>query len=383
MSIAVVAGTTAELIKLAPVLRGITSRGGSYDLWNTAQHVGSFAATLDDFGLHPSDVHLIPESDQRQLVASRQVPAWAASIGKTALKKRKYLKARLDDGRGRPLIIVHGDTFTTVVGAVLGRFLGVDVAHVEAGQRSGRLMHPMPEELNRRIVAQLARLHFAPGTEEVGHLRRERARGQIIDTGANTAVDALKLLIADRKPPVTLPDEYGLLTIHRFEMLRNAPLFASTLKIVREASRDLPVLMPAGSIERARIEELGLSGLFDDRFRLIDKQRYANFLPILRGASFVVTDSGGLQQECGYLGLPCAVHRAATETRHRIGENVVLTEWNEVRLRDFLSSWPSYRRESVLNEFQPSEVIMNVLEQSGYLQTSSASSSADQRSDLV
>ena len=95
MSIAVVAGTTAELIKLAPVLKGINERGGSYQLWNTAQHVGSYATTLSDFGLAPSDLHLIPEDVQRQLVASRQVPGWALRLGKTAIRERRALRARL------------------------------------------------------------------------------------------------------------------------------------------------------------------------------------------------------------------------------------------------------------------------------------------------
>lgn len=371
MSIAVVAGTTAELIKLAPVLHGIRERGGSYELWNTGQHVGSYSATLDDFGLTPSDVHLVPEDVQRQLISARQVPGWATRIGVTAVRRRSHLKSRLARGPGRPLVVVHGDTFTTVLGAVLGRFLRADVAHVEAGQRSGRLMHPLPEELNRRVVARLANLHFAPGAAEVGHLRRERARGRIVDTGANTAVDALKMAVADQLPPVQLPAEFGLLTIHRFEMLRNREALSSTLRIMKDASRDLPILMPAGASERARIDELGLRSLFDDRFQLIDKQPYAKFLPILTRASFVVTDSGGLQQECGYLGLPCAVHRVATETQHRVGENVVLTQLDDARLRDFLADWPSYRRQSVLEEFNPTEVILDALADSGYLPTTS------------
>jgi UDP-N-acetylglucosamine 2-epimerase (non-hydrolysing) len=264
-------------------------------------------------------------------------------------------------------VVVHGDTFTTVLGAVLGRLLGADVAHVEAGMRSGRIMHPMPEELNRRAVARIARLHFAPGAKEVNNLRRERARGQVVDTAANTAVDALKLMTSDRTPAVPLPDEFGLLTIHRFEMLRNTQAFTETLRTLKQASRDVPVLMPAGATERARIEELGLRDLFDDRFRLVDKQPYARFVPILARASFVVTDSGGLQQECGFLGLPCAIHREATESQHGIGENLVLTGLDVTVLRDFLTDWRSRRRPAGLDAFTPSRIVVDTFQQRGYL----------------
>ena len=372
MSIAFVAGTTAELIKLAPVLHGITERGGSYELWYTAQHVGSYASTLDDLGLEPTDVHLIPQDRQRQLVSAAQVPGWASRIALTSVRRRRDLRFRLvRDGR-RPLVIVHGDTFTTVLGALLGRLLGADVAHVEAGMRSGRLMHPLPEELNRRAVARLVQLHFAPGAREVAHLRRERVRGRVVDTGANTAVDALKLMSGERRLPMRLPDEFGLLTIHRFEMLRNNKTFSATLRTLREASRDLPVLMPAGATERARIEELGLAGLFDDRFRLIEKQPYARFVSILSRASFVVTDSGGLQQECGFLGLPCAVHREATESQHGIGENLVLTGLDDAVLRDFLENWRAFRRPASLDAFQPTNVVLDTLEEGGYLAAAQA-----------
>jgi UDP-N-acetylglucosamine 2-epimerase (non-hydrolysing) len=164
-----------------------------------------------------------------------------------------------------------------------------------------------------------------------------------------------------------LPDEFGLLTIHRFEMLRNDEAFTETLRILKDASRDLPVLMPAGATERARIEQLGLGGLFDDRFQVIDKQPYARFVPILARASFVVTDSGGLQQECGFLGLPCAVHREATESQHGIGENLVLTGLDGAVLRGFLADWRSRRRPAGLAAFTPSRLVVDTLQQRGYL----------------
>lgn len=369
MSVAFVAGTTAEIIKLAPVMRAILDRGGRYELWNTAWHVDSLAPTLRDMKLPDPDVQLLPAHLQRHVVSSKQVPGWAARIGREVVKDRAALRRRLQDGGGKPLVVVHGDTFTTVLGALVGRYLRVDVAHIEAGQRSGNLRHPMPEEINRRIAAKVVNLHYAPTAREVRNLRRERARGDIVDTGANTIIDALRLMMTDREPTIDLPDSFGLVTLHRFEMLRNEQAFARTLQVLHESSRTTPIVMVAGATERARVAELSLGHLFDDRFRMVDKLSYAEFLPVLARAAFVVTDSGGLQQECAILGVPCAIQRMATESHQGLGSNLVLTELDDERLRRFLLDWRQLQVPSQLDLFHPSQVIVDHMESSGYVVT--------------
>ena len=369
MAIAFVAGTTAEIIKLAPVIRALQDRGASVELWNTAFHVGGLPGTLADLALPAPALELVPRERQRDVVRVTQVPAWGLQILGTFLRGRRDLRRRLARGGGRPLVVVHGDTFSTVLGAVIGRLLGADVAHVEAGMRTGNLWHPFPEELNRRVVARIATLHFAPTAHEVANLQRERARGPIVDTGANTVVDALRLAIEGDVPAIDLPEEFGLVTLHRFEMLRNGRVFTETLQTLHEASRTFPLVMPAGNTERNRIEELGLSRLFDDRFRLVDKQPYAGFMPLLARASFVVTDSGGLQQECGILGKPAAIHREAVESQQGIGENLVLTRLDMGTLRAFLAGWRDHRRPSLLDRYHPTRVILETLEERGHLGT--------------
>ena len=119
----------------------------------------------------------------------------------------------------------------------------------------------------------------------------------------------------------------------------------------------MPLVMPAGNTERNRIEELGLGHLFGDRFRLVDKQPYARFLPILARASFVVTDSGGLQQECAVIGKPCAIHRETTESQQGLGENLVLTGLDMERLRDFVAHWRDYGPPFTARRVPPHRVI--------------------------
>lgn len=367
MTIAFIAGTTAEIIKLAPVIRALQERGEPVEFWNTAFHVGGLPSTLADLDLPEPAVDLVPMSRQVDVVRVAQVPLWALRVLFSAVRRRRDLRRRLAEGGCRPVVVVHGDTFSTVLGATLGRFLRADVAHVEAGMRTGSVWHPMPEELNRRIVAKIATLHFAPTQHEVNHLRRERAKGAIVDTGANTVIDSLRMAIGGAAPKVDLPAEFGLVTLHRFELLRNSQILSQTLEVLHEASKRTPLVMPAGNTERNRIEELGLGHLFGTHFQLIDKQPYAQFMPLLARASFVVTDSGGLQQECGILGKPAAIHREAVESQQGIGENLVLTGLDMRVLRNFLSEWSQYVRTSLLDQFHPTQAILAGLEQAGHV----------------
>ncbi len=360
MSIVFVAGTTAELIKLAPVMRELQQLHEPFELWSTAQHVTGVAETLADLAIPAADLELVRSGATSHITKSLQVPPWMLRIAAYAVRNRRELRRRLRSGGSRGVVVVHGDTFSTVLGALLGRFLGARVAHVEAGLRTGSLRNPFPEEANRRIVAKLATIHFAPTEREVRNLKAERVHGEIIETGANTVVDALRLA-EHEDVDVELPPVFGLVTLHRFELLRQAGQFEAILRTLAEHRHAVPLVMVAGKSERDRITELGLDPLFDADFRLIDKRPYAAFLPILVRAHFVVTDSGGLQEECAVLGIPCAVHRERTERYQGIGENVLLTRMDTAVLSSFLGDTEAYRRPSTLDRYEPSRIIASHL----------------------
>lgn len=359
MTITFIAGTTAELIKISPLMRELDRRGCAYQLWSTAQHVTGVEESLAGLGVRAPDRYLLPEPARAHIAAARQVPGWALRIVITVVRQRRQLRSGMTSGGTRGVVVVHGDTFTTVLGSLIGVFLGARVAHVEAGLRSGSLRNPFPEELNRRIVAGIATVHFARTSREVANLRR--ARGTVVETGANTVVDALRQAATRTPAGVDVPPEFGLVTLHRFELLHNRDDLAAILAALAERTAEMPLILVAGQAERRTIREVGLDGLAQGAFRVIDKLPYAEFLPLLLRASFVVTDSGGLQEECAALGIPCAVHRERTERHQGIGENVILTGGDVGRLHEFLSAWRSYRRPSRLDEQSPSELIAAVL----------------------
>ncbi|GGM44333.1 UDP-N-acetyl glucosamine 2-epimerase [Longimycelium tulufanense] len=363
--ISFVAGTTAELIKIAPVYHALMNRGTKALLWFTAQHVHDVPEVLEDLRLPEPDEWLVPREVATHVERPAQVPRWAMTVARTAYARRAELRRALTDD-GRPgLVIVHGDTFTTPYGAFLGRLLGARVAHVEAGTRSGSLLSPLPEEANRRVAAHMVDIHFAPTSREVRNLRR--ARGVVVDTGANTVIDALRFAKGNEKVAFDLPERFGLVTLHRFELLRRPERYREVLELLRDASAHTPLVYLVGPPERERLEQLDLYHLFDDeRFLLRPKLRYLEFLPVLARAAFVVTDSGGLQEECAYLGVPCAIHRERTERHQGLGQNIVLTGMRTEGLKKFLDDPEALRHPSTLDRYHPSETIVETLAQLGF-----------------
>ena len=359
----VVFGTTGELIKLAPVLLRLRDRGHPFLLATTGQQVQQIPTFLDQFGLRQPDLWLARGAAGRDLRVNADIPRWVATVVRSYLRHRSRLRRALGIGRGRPLVLQHGDTMTTVLGAAIGRSLGVPVAHMEAGLRSFDLRNPFPEELNRRLTSTLARIHYAPGAWAAANL----TGGDVVDTRSNTIRDSLEL-VPDADPAVPLPDApFGIVSLHRFELLNNRRLLTETLEVLAAAARATPLLFIDHPVTAAAVDGFGLAALFDDaRFVRIPRLRFFDFVRAERRSAFVITDSGGSQEECYYLDLPCLVHRVRTERREGLGENVVLSEMAADVLRAFLADPTPFRRRTTLPPQSPSDVIVADLERRGF-----------------
>jgi UDP-N-acetylglucosamine 2-epimerase (non-hydrolysing) len=362
--ILVVFGTTGELIKLAPLLLRLDERGRSYVLATTGQQVEQIPAFLEQFALRQPDVWLARGRRGRDLRVNADIPGWFANVTRSWLRERRRVRQTLRGGPGRPLVLVHGDTMTTVLGSLIGRSLRATVAHIEGGLRSYDLRHPFPEELNRKLATALSRIHYAPGTWAASNLRH----GDVVDTGSNTIRDSLEL-VSGEPPSVALPEgAFGIVSLHRFELLNNRRLLTETIEVLGDAARRTPLLFIDHSVTGAALDRFGLGRHFNvSTFRRIPRLRFFEFVRVERRSSFVVTDSGGSQEECYYLDLPCLVHRVKTERREGLGENAVLSGMSSDVLRDFLGDPGRFRRTSTLSPASPSDVIVGDLERRGFV----------------
>lgn len=361
--IAVVYGTTGELIKLLPVLERMRRKEICWVSITTAQQVEQIPALLDSFQLPQPDFWLARGADGKDLRYNRDVPRWLLSVASSFRRQSRQIKQRILSGRGRPLVLVHGDTITTVLGSLMGRFMRMPVAHVEAGMRSHDLRQPFPEELNRRVASRLVQVHYAPGAYAAANLKG----GQIVDTGSNTIRDSLDMIHSDQPVPFPVPDApYGLVSLHRFELLNNRALLTATIETLAAGAERCTMLFIDHPVTAAALTAAGLDRHFGRGLQRIPRLLFSQFIDLERNSAFVVTDSGGSQEETYYMDIPCLIHRGKTEHPEGVGENVVISSYDLDVLRDFLRDPSRFRRRQPLPANSPSDVIVDDLVARGF-----------------
>lgn len=347
-------GTTAEAIKLAPIARRLTERGIPYEQWLTLQHTDALLNMIPTLGMGEPD-RIIAGRSGDPLREIGDVVRWLGEISRWMHMNLRPLRKELPP---RSVIVVHGDTMTSVVGAWIARRLRVDCAHVEAGLRSGHWRHPFPEELDRRMVGKLATVHYAPSPEAISNLSK---RKNVVYTHGNTALDA----VLDQKPaaPPQSGNDYGVVLLHRFEFLTNRTLVDETMSALA-AHTPVPLYFFVDEFAKETLGEVLPAD--HEKFRVQDKVSHEDFIDLIRNALFIVTDSGGTQAEAAMLGIPTLIHRKATEQFEGLGRNIVLSEWKIDRLITFLAHFENYRREPRRPEQSPSDIIVDDLTARGY-----------------
>lgn len=342
-------GTTAEAIKLAPVMHRLSERGIAFQQWVTMQHTEALRKSIRQLNLPEPDMIIAEGANGRPLRGTKDVLRWGMTVLGWIRHNRKRLKATLPTDTA---IVVHGDTMTSVVGAYIAKRLGVPCAHIEAGLRSGNWRHPFPEELDRRIVGTMATVHYTPSEEATQNLAK---RQNVVYTHGNTALDA----VLDHGDQTGQSDEeFGIVLLHRFEFISNPSLVEDTIRTLQQSP--LPLRMIVDVFNREMIENtVAASG--GDRITIHPKLSHDAFVDLLKQAAFVVTDSGGIQAESALIGLPTLIHRKTTEQGEGIGRNIMLSEWDLTRLQSFLTEYESMRHDLSRPEHSPSDIIVDDL----------------------
>jgi len=224
-------------------------------------------------------------------------------------------------------VLVYGDVNSTVAAALVCAKLGVRVGHVEAGLRS--FDRTMPEEINRLVTDQLADLLFTPSEDGDVNLQKEGIPAERIFRVGNVMIDSLVKLLpaAQRQNRNGLPqgdaERYALVTLHRPANVDDGVILKSILQSLLEVSQDVSVIFPAHPRTRKRIADFGLHA---DQLQIVDPLSYMEFLGMQSRATVVITDSGGIQEETTYLGVPCLTLRENTErpVTVSLGTNVLV-----------------------------------------------------------
>ena len=211
------------------------------------------------------------------------------------------------------IVVVYGDVNSTVAAALVCAKLLIPVAHVEAGLRS--FDRTMPEEINRLLTDQLAELLFTPSIDANENLLGEGILERKIRFVGNVMIDTLvRLLPMAQKPAQTcFPDRYALVTLHRPSNVDDPQALLNIVDELNDMGKDLPVLFPVHPRTLHQIREFGVTSHYDGRIRFLEPMSYLEFLWAQKRATVVVTDSGGIQEETTFLGIPCLTLRESTE----------------------------------------------------------------------
>jgi UDP-N-acetylglucosamine 2-epimerase (non-hydrolysing) len=364
----IVYGTTGELIKVLPLIKRLPEE--QQIRVSTSQQPDQLEKLMREASIPAPHLTIAHGWHNHDLQKMSDMFFWLSGMIVRYPRNRRRLKKALH-GRKATAVLVHGDTVTTVLGALWGRMRRLPVMHIEAGLRSGNWRHPFPEEIDRHLTSRFATTHFAPGAIPVKNLRAAKAKGQIIDTQYNTVLDSLRL--AQQTPTAiqgitALPAEFFVVSIHRNELLAQPKELKKLLERIAAKAATIPCIFLDHPVTKARVKQLGLDAILDaPGITRAPKLEYFQFIGLATKAAFIVTDSGGLQEEAAYLGIPCLVHRMATERQEGLGENVVLSLFDDSRIQDFLDHTDTYRRAPVGTEISPTQTICDFLVEHAYL----------------
>lgn len=319
-------GTRPEAIKLAPVIHELDRRGFETLVVSSSQHKSLLTPFLRSLDIRVDvDLGVMKKDQSPNDVCSRVVA-----------KLDKILVAEQPD-----MVVVQGDTTTALAGALAAFNRKIAVGHVEAGLRSGDLMSPFPEEMNRRLITQMGTLHFAATEMNRSNLLAENVPAEGVIVTGNPVVDSLHAMLRGLKPSERISNILAdtatkkriLLTTHRRESFGEA--MSGNLKVLRqfvERHEDVCVLFPVHPNPNVRAVTSEILG-DTPNVHLLDPLDYSDFLALMRSAWLVVSDSGGVQEEAPSLGKPLLVIRENTERPEALESGVAKLVGKPAELR--------------------------------------------------
>lgn len=294
-----VVGARPNFMKVAPVLNALAATGqAKQTLVHTGQH----------YDKNMSDVFFeqlgIPSPDVNLEVGSGTHAFQTANI---MLRLEDLLLQRKPDR-----VLVYGDVNSTVAAAIVCSKLLIPIDHVEAGLRSGD--RAMPEEINRIVTDRLADLLFTPSEDGNANLIAEGVDPSQIHLVGNVMIDTLvKMLPKADQVQLVVPNEFVLVTLHRPSNTDDPEMLKSILGALSYIARDVPVVFPIHPRTRNRLSNINFDISQHSGLHLWEPVGYLEFLFLQKRAKLVITDSGGVQEETTYMGIPCLTVRENTE----------------------------------------------------------------------
>lgn len=310
MRIVHIVGARPNFMKLAPVVRALSQYPQfKQDIIHTGQHYDN---NMSDIFFSQLD---IPEPTMNLEVGSASHTQQTAQI---MLKLEAILAQQAPD-----YVMVYGDVNSTIAAALVCAKMRIPFAHVEAGLRSHD--RHMPEEINRILTDQIADLLFTPSCDGNENLQREGISTEKIHLVGNVMIDTLIHMLNAAHTSVNLPAQYGLVTLHRPSNVDDRAILHTLINTLGTISATIPLIFPMHPRTRQRVDVPAITRQYPN-LNIIAPIGYLEFLAMQKTATFMITDSGGVQEETTYLQIPCITVRENTERPITIsnGTNVLV-----------------------------------------------------------
>lgn len=350
-------GTAVELIKISPIIKELKARGIRFKLIISGQNeipfeiISSYTGRLNIYSFAQKN----RQSSLLFFLLWGLSAFWEGLIFFNSETKKV--------NRDNFYLILHGDTVTSVIGALVGFVLRLRVVHVESGLRSFNSFEPFPEEICRFIVSKIASIHFCPNTWAIKNIRK--TNGVKVNTKQNTLIESFLWAAKSRsKLPIKVKGKYFVLVVHRQEHV----IFGKqkTVEILNHIFDIIPKDMSCIFLIHRLTENLFNAGLDARKLRkqgiiFMPRTSFVNFVKLLKKSEFIITDGGTNQEEAYYLGKPCLILRNVTERIEGLRKNALIAFEDKVVIEDFIVNYTKYKTKEISFNARPSKLIVDYL----------------------
>lgn len=348
-------GTIAELIKVFPLIQRMSEENIGFQILASNQN-----------NLYNSD--LIPFIKNFQPIQVSDPPKSPNILGlfswflKSVFKSISNMKKIV---KKNDILIVHGDTLSSLLGALSGRILGMKVIHLEAGLRSFNLLRPFPEEICRRLTSLLSDVALCPNEWAMNNLKNKKLTK--INTFQNTLYESCKFALKTTPNQEIIqklpPKPYFIFITHRQENIYNKKLIKRLIDIAIKTSEKMNCVFILHSSTKAVLERLNLLEKLKQskNIYIFERIPYITFTHIINNSEFIITDGGSNQEETFYLGKPCLILRRETERIEGLGKNVVLSKLDFTIIENFINNYKKYESPPLEEKIYPSKIIVEFL----------------------
>lgn len=355
-------GTEAELMKCFPVINRAKAAGYTCKIIATGQNVIFESPYLEliDEKVFMDICGYLPER--------RRTGGYLKWLLRTLRKGKRMLREHFAGrDKGEYLLVVHGDTLTTALGARLAKRLHLPYVHIESGLRSYHMLSPFPEEFDRLYGSSGAKINFCPG-QGYAQYAAKKFKGKSVNTVYNTGIETLHHALEQtrrREAPLRQPP-YFMCMIHRQENLLSKSFMTQTIENVVKLSEKMPCVFIYFKQSKDVMDQYGIAGLIENapNVEVLQRQNYLDFVDLVDHSAFIVGDGCGNQQEFYYLGKPYLIMRTQVEQDSEgLGHNAKVFGGDFANILKFIDAYKEYTKPEIVPEAMPSQIILEAIDE--------------------